>query len=281
MSVFVTLAEGAETMGAASVFACRLAKRLNVSVHGITAMPDPAGALLMTGAGTGLYMAAGATVIKGVEEAQEKARTDMEAAFRQVCAAEGMSADAIAVTHLQGVPEQEIPRKALLADALVFPHECADSSGVYGAAFEYTLMGRRQPVIVAGEEVDPDLTTVVVAWDGSPEASHSLRLHEKVITSADRVVIAQNSEKIDPQDENGPENPAIVRDWLEARGVATTIRSFNGGVAVGLLRMVEEEKAGMLVAGAFGHSRVEEFIFGGTSRSLLRSENGPALLLAH
>ncbi|MEN9924663.1 MAG: hypothetical protein RL268_789 [Pseudomonadota bacterium] len=33
--------------------------------------------------------------------------------------------------------------------------------------------------------------------------------------------------------------------------------------------------------GAFGHSRLREFMFGGVSRYFLELENGPALLMAH
>jgi len=38
--------------------------------------------------------------------------------------------------------------------------------------------------------------------------------------------------------------------------------------------------ASILVAGAFGHTRLQEFIFGGTTRTLLNSE-GPSLFLSH
>jgi nucleotide-binding universal stress UspA family protein len=38
--------------------------------------------------------------------------------------------------------------------------------------------------------------------------------------------------------------------------------------------------AEILVAGAFGHPRLQEFIFGGTTRSLLHAD-GPSLFLSH
>ena len=38
--------------------------------------------------------------------------------------------------------------------------------------------------------------------------------------------------------------------------------------------------AGLLVAGAFGHPRLQEFIFGGTTRTLLAAEQ-PSLFLSH
>ncbi len=281
MSVYLTLSESAETQEQASVFACRAAKRLGAHLEGMSAMPDPLGALMMTGAGTGLYMPGSTEVVKGVEQAQQETREKLEDNFKTVCEKEGLAAAHFSVKHMQGLPEQMFGREAILGDLLVFPHDCAKAGGPYGVAFEYTLMSRRQPVVIAGVDPDPDLSTVVIAWDGSPEAARAILLHEKIICAADRVIIAQNESKIDPQDEDGPEDPRVVRQWLENRKVATTMRSFSGDIADGLLQLSKQEKAGLLVAGAFGHSRMEEMIFGGVSRSLLRSDDGPALALAH
>jgi nucleotide-binding universal stress UspA family protein len=47
-----------------------------------------------------------------------------------------------------------------------------------------------------------------------------------------------------------------------------------------LLGAANEVGADFLVAGAFGHPRLQEFIFGGTTRSLLNSD-GPSLFLSH
>jgi nucleotide-binding universal stress UspA family protein len=37
----------------------------------------------------------------------------------------------------------------------------------------------------------------------------------------------------------------------------------------------------MLVAGAFGHPRFQQFIFGGTTRQLMQADAGPSLFLTH
>ena len=48
-----------------------------------------------------------------------------------------------------------------------------------------------------------------------------------------------------------------------------------------LLNAVKEIGASMLVAGAFGHPRFQQFIFGGTTRVLMQAEGGPSLFLSH
>jgi len=41
------------------------------------------------------------------------------------------------------------------------------------------------------------------------------------------------------------------------------------------------DTADLLVAGAYGHSRIAQFMFGGVTRQLLTAEHGPSLLMAH
>ena len=47
-----------------------------------------------------------------------------------------------------------------------------------------------------------------------------------------------------------------------------------------LLYAARKAEADILVAGAFGHPRLQEFIFGGTTRTLLNSDQ-PSLFLSH
>ena len=47
-----------------------------------------------------------------------------------------------------------------------------------------------------------------------------------------------------------------------------------------LLGAAKDTGANLLIAGAFGHPRLQEFIFGGTTRTLLNSD-GPSLFLSH
>jgi nucleotide-binding universal stress UspA family protein len=71
-------------------------------------------------------------------------------------------------------------------------------------------------------------------------------------------------------------------DWLSVRGKRSDtvdIDQFEGSVGERLLQGAEG--IDLLVAGAYGHSRLREFVFGGVTRTLLSATDGPALLLAH
>ena len=60
------------------------------------------------------------------------------------------------------------------------------------------------------------------------------------------------------------------------------MRSLAGSdAAASILAACAEEAADLLVAGAYGHTRWREVIFGGVTRSLLAEKSGPSLFLSH
>ena len=74
--------------------------------------------------------------------------------------------------------------------------------------------------------------------------------------------------------------PGSLADWLKRKGASPRTESLDGEVAGALLSLAERSGASMIVAGAYGHSRLGERLFGGTSRRLLESGSGSALALA-
>ncbi|MAK60751.1 MAG: universal stress protein UspA [Ponticaulis sp.] len=280
MTIYTALAEGEFSLKESITLSCRLAKKLDTKLIGVSAMPDPARAVIMTGVSMhGVMFASGGSLLEGIREAQKEAREKLEAAFTEVCEAEGVTNREI--EHTVGLPTEVYPRLSLLSDGLVTPHECVSAGNEHGLAFETTLLDRREPIIVAGQDSSPNISTMIVAWDGSPQAARSVRFHTQLLRAADRVIVAQNSNKIDTEDRFGGDQPAYAVDYLQQRGIPSEIIQFDGAVTEGLLKLAEDEGAGLIVAGAYGHSRLEEMIFGGVSKNLLRTEKGPALALAH
>ena len=79
-------------------------------------------------------------------------------------------------------------------------------------------------------------------------------------------------------------DPARLQAFLSVRGVSSEVRTLNEGgeVASALVKAAVAEQACLLVAGAYGHPRLQEFIFGGTTRTLLNAAAGaPSLFLSH
>jgi nucleotide-binding universal stress UspA family protein len=70
--------------------------------------------------------------------------------------------------------------------------------------------------------------------------------------------------------------------FLAARGATSDVEIIAGAgdPAPALLRAARDAAADVLVTGAFGHPRLQEFIFGGSTRTFL-SAGAPSLFLSH
>jgi nucleotide-binding universal stress UspA family protein len=163
-----------------------------------------------------------------------------------------------------------------LSDVLVFDDAAARGKGPLAEAFQQILAGEQRPTIVAR----PGLKVggvVAVAWDGGKEASRAMRTALPLLHKAGQVIVmaapAASSRKFDPD---------LLRAFLAARQVECRVEILpdGGDAAPALLRAARAVGADLLVAGAFGHARLREFIFGGATRAFLNAD-GPSLFLSH
>lgn len=118
---------------------------------------------------------------------------------------------------------------------------------------------------------------MAIAWDGGKEATRAVRTALPLLEKASKVVILAI-----PGSAPRPYHPARLQAFLAARGIQADLEVIAGTGEVGslLLGGAKAAQAEILVAGAFGHPRLQEFIFGGTTRSLLHAD-GPSLFLSH
>ena len=163
-----------------------------------------------------------------------------------------------------------------LSDVIVFDSAAARGKGPLAEAFQQMIADEQRPVVVAR----PGLKVggaVLVAWDGGKEASRAMRTSLPLLQKASSVVVAGA-----PGASSRGFDLAHLVAFLAARGVTATSRVLDGSgdAATLLLAAAKDVGADFLVAGAFGHPRLQEFIFGGTTRNLLNND-GPSLFLSH
>jgi nucleotide-binding universal stress UspA family protein len=120
--------------------------------------------------------------------------------------------------------------------------------------------------------------TVAVAWDGGREATRSARVAIPWLQRAARVVILA-APAATPRDFD----PGRLMEHFAERGVKAEVETMSQSGDPGpiLLAAVKAAGASTLIAGAFGHPRFQQFIFGGTTRHLMQAEDGPSLFLTH
>lgn len=130
------------------------------------------------------------------------------------------------------------------------------------------VMHAGRPVLVVPDaNVTADFRTIVVAWADTPECRRVIVDSLPMLHRADRVIVAEVS--ADPV--AAGTGMLDVLNWLRRHGIegdrvnARIKRSASESIAA----IADETGADLLVAGAYGHSRIREWAFGGVTRDLL------------
>lgn len=276
MSIVAMLQGTPETDTLTTRSALALARRLNLPLTGLCALPDPQSAIMVVSApeAAGLSGAAVASIL----ELQKEVLAKSEAAFRDVVSTGAHGLECTFVRQV-GTAEQAAASAATLSEALVFPRSAAKSAEPLSIAFDHVMMDARLPLVLAGQKAfEPG--PVIIAWDGSNAASRAVRFHSHLIRAGTEVIIAQNQKDAERDGARPGMAPGSLEDWLKRKGVNARSAALEGEVATALLNLAAKTGATLIVAGAYGHSRLGERLFGGTSRRLLEASTAPALALA-
>ncbi|MGY8972515.1 MAG: universal stress protein [Sphingomonadales bacterium] len=143
------------------------------------------------------------------------------------------------------------------------------------------------PVLVLPEtctRIDPE-APALVAWDGSAEASHALKAAVPLLNLSSAVYLATVKEPAKgAKAAKEPDLPPVAgADYLSRHGISCEmieVAPHEEGVAAALQAEAAARKAGLLVMGAYGHTRLTERVFGGVTRRMLTGVRIP-LLLTH
>jgi nucleotide-binding universal stress UspA family protein len=213
-------------------------------------------------------------IVSAFEQQGEKLRAQMESQLRM----EDVSWDYEEIT---GELLPHLVQCAALADLVVTGHEPNERE--FGGP-AVTLIGDllaqiRTPLLVTGDaagEFDP-FGPAVVAWNGSYEAANAVRASLPLLKLASKVSVVQFSEQ---RSRRFPST--TVLEYLSRQGVHAELETKATSIDVdrAIVDFARRRGAGMIVIGAYSHSRAAEFLFGGVTRGLLRSCELP-LLLAH
>jgi nucleotide-binding universal stress UspA family protein len=115
---------------------------------------------------------------------------------------------------------------------------------------------------------------MMIAWKDTPETRRATLDALPMLKQAKQVTLAEVVEKADAKRVRRSLEDLVV--WLAAHGVKATAvaATTDGDVAHRLQQLAAEHKADLVIAGAYGHSRLREWALGGVTRDLLlRSEH--------
>ena len=163
-----------------------------------------------------------------------------------------------------------------LSDVVVFDPGTARGKGPLSEAFQQIMADEQRPTLVAHEGLTIG-GPIAVAWDGGKEATRAVRTAIPLLRKASEVLILSA-----PSASPRKFDPALLQAFLEARDVKASVKVLTdaGDPAPALIKAAKAASAQILVAGAFGHPRLQEYVFGGATRTFLNSE-GLSLFLSH
>ena len=121
---------------------------------------------------------------------------------------------------------------------------------------------------------------VLIAWNGSREATRATFDALPLLAAAEQVTLLGIAE-LDPDGGLMPRPDAAIAATLARHGAHVTIENVHATettVGAEIQARVHSLGADLLIMGAYGHSRLHEFVFGGATRHIVRHATVPTLL---
>lgn len=232
-----------------------------------------------------LYFTDGAEAQGLIDEGEASVKrrlADLEAKFRAATKTFGGRAE---WRSAMDFPARFVLAQARCADIVISGgHSPAFSDAFALASPKDLVMQAGRPLLVVPDRVNwLDLRSVLVAWKDTPESRRAVADALPVLRKAREVTIVEIPER----DDDPSAVMAGVTDvaaWLARHGVTATARAAkpvrNETAVAQLDKIASDVGAGLIVAGAYGHSRFRELILGGVTQYLV-TQTARCVLLSH
>ncbi len=196
-------------------------------------------------------------------------------------------------------------RAGIAAEPTMLPASFAgagDQFGLIARRFDLAIVGQTEPEKGAIEELIAEsalfefgrpvimvpyiqkaplkLDRVMLCWDGSRPAARAIGDAMPLLERAGLVEVVIVANERGKRDEIPG---ADMGQHLARHGLKVDVKRITMGdidVADALLSHAADSSADFIVMGAYGHSRLREFVLGGVTHSILRSMTAP-VLMAH
>jgi nucleotide-binding universal stress UspA family protein len=178
-------------------------------------------------------------------------------------------------------PTELVAREARAADLVIIGNKPENSDPFRGLDPGTLLLKAGRPVLVVPKNVSSlSPRHVAIAWKDVREARRAVLDALPFLQETESVMIVEVVESGRDQTLRGVKD---VGHYLVRHGVSTfaeRLRPAEVTAADSLLRFIEDENINLIVTGAYGHSRLGEWAFGGVTRDLL-AESPICCLFSH
>ncbi len=181
-----------------------------------------------------------------------------------------------------GVPAEIIAAEAACADLLILGRGNQDdlTGPFYDVQPADVILSCGRPVLVIPNRPPEQFRArrVLIAWKGTAEATRAVHDALPLLAEAEEVVLAEIVSRHYTPTYAAP--ASMMADHLKAHKVPVMVRRIDQTNDAGELLISAAQQAGcdLIVAGAYGHSRLREWALGGVTRTFLDSQAMPFLL---
>ena len=139
------------------------------------------------------------------------------------------------------------------------------------------ILSAGRPVLLAPTVLARPIGTVVIAWKDTPEAARAISAAMPLFEEAKRIVVVTAGDDEEPRSDQSGVVCHLQWHGLKCETLHVEPRGRDAYDAA--LEAARAAGADLLVAGAYGHSRLREVVFGGFTEGLLEDASLPVFVL--
>ena len=216
-------------------------------------------------------------------EAIEQARQSAEQNYRKIAAAAPptVQTELVMIQAISGQAREDFGRLARHFDIAVAGQGGDEGGSDDELMVEGALFSSGRPVFVVPNihKGPAKLGKAMVCWDGGLPSARAVAGSIDILKRAGKVEVVSIAGRNLPNEELPGFN---INRHLTRHGISATLKKLPAAQDIGatLLSYAADSGADYMVMGAYGHSRLREFVLGGTTRTILGSMTIP-VLMAH
>ena len=177
-------------------------------------------------------------------------------------------------------PIEIVAREARAADLLVVARAARPSDWCRSLDPGSAVLRAGRPVLTVPPAVSRlSARRIVIAWKDTRECRRAVVDALPFLSEADDVLLIEVCER--GSEAEAERRLDDVTAYLVRHHVTVGAKAYlhaKGTIAAKLIAFAEDEKADLIVAGGYGHSRLGEWIFGGVTRELIETSKICCLL---
>jgi nucleotide-binding universal stress UspA family protein len=269
--ILVALPTG-DASSSALDYAMTVARAFDAHLTGVAFVQD------LTSAGA-FYDGPAAIVLDDYRREAEAASEAAKVRFDEAWQREGLSGESMVINAgVASLPEL-LARTARRFDLAILPQTDQEDGGSKDM-IEAALLGSGRPILIVPylQEGGIRFDLILVCWDGSHNAARAIADSMPFLIRAKQVEVVTVATGGRADDSLAG---LYIAHHLSRHGVivkVSNIVAHGQDVSLRIRSHAAQQSADLIVMGGYGHSRLREFVLGGTTRDILESTVVPTLM---